>query len=94
MVKIADLNSRISFGTPDKSRLNHRINQYISESSPSEKAVIKNTDSFKVGNELASVTKQILVIDDDLDSAIAIRTCLESYFKKDAQGSEFQVMEV
>ncbi len=97
MVKIADLNSRISLSTTDKSRLNHRINQYISESSPSEKAVIKNTkntDSFKVGNELASVTKQILVIDDDLDSAIAIRTCLETYFKKDAQGSEFQVMEV
>ena len=94
MVKIADLNSRISFGTTDKSRLNHRINQYISESSPSEKAVIKNTDSFKVGNELASVTKKILVIVVDLDSAIAIRTCLETYFKKDAQGSEFQVMEV
>jgi CheY-like chemotaxis protein len=94
VVKIADLNSRISFGTTDKSRLNHRINQYISESSPSEKAVIKNTDSFKVGNELASTTKQILVIDDDLDTAIAIRTCLESYFKKDAQGREFRVLEV
>jgi PleD family two-component response regulator len=56
------------------------------------------TDTFKltakVGGELASVTKQILVIDDDLNSAIAIRSCLESYFKKDARGSEFQAMEV
>jgi two-component SAPR family response regulator len=94
VVKIADLNSRISSGTTDNSRLNNRINQYISESSPSEKTVTKNTESFKVGNELTSVPKQILVIDDDLDSAIAIRTCLETYFKKDAQGSEFQVMEV
>ena len=94
MVKIADLNSRISLDTTDKSRLNNRMNQYISETSPSEKAVTKNTESFKEGNELTSVSKQILVIDDDLDSAIAIRTCLETYFKKDAQGSEFQVMEV
>jgi CheY-like chemotaxis protein len=94
VVKIVDPNSRISLGTTDKSRLNNRINQYISESSPSEKAVTKNAESFKVGNELTSVTKQILVIDDDLDSAIAIRTCLETYFKKDAQGSEFQVLEV
>jgi CheY-like chemotaxis protein len=62
--------------------------------SRSEKAATKNTEPSKVGAELDNVIKQVLVIDDDIDSAIAIRTCLESYFKKDAQGSEFQVMEV
>jgi CheY-like chemotaxis protein len=65
-----------------------------SASLPSEKTTTKNTASFKIGNEMDNVAKQILVIDDDLDSAIAIRTCLESYFKKDAQGSEFQALEV
>jgi CheY-like chemotaxis protein len=63
-------------------------------SSHSEKVVAKNTEPSKFGEELGDVIKQVLVIDDDLDSAIAIRSCLESYFKKDAQGSEFQVMEV
>lgn len=65
-----------------------------SVSSPSEKAATKNTEPSKRGDELDNVTRQVLVIDDDLDSAIAIRTCLESYLKKDAQGSESQVMEV
>jgi CheY-like chemotaxis protein len=63
-------------------------------SSHSEKVVAKNTEPSKFGEELGDVIKQVLVIDDDVDSAIAIRSCLESYFKKDAQGSEFQVMEV
>ena len=118
MVKITDLNSRISMDTPGESQVYSGVIQYVSsdnlvnsrfhknmtstdpnhtvttESSLSEKAVTKNTESFKVGGELASVTKQVLVIDDDLDSAIAIRTCLESYFKKDDHGSEFQGMEV
>jgi CheY-like chemotaxis protein len=56
--------------------------------------IAKNTEPSKFGEELDNVIKQVLLIDDDLDSAIAIRSCLESYFKKDAQGSEFQVMEV
>lgn len=63
-------------------------------SSHLERAIAKNTESSKFGAELDNVIKQVLLIDDDLDSAIAIRSCLESYFKKDAQGSEFQVMEV
>ena len=54
----------------------------------------EDTETSKVGDELDSIIKQVLVIDDDIDSAIAIRTCLESHFKKDAQGSEYQVMEV
>ncbi|MGA7369899.1 MAG: hypothetical protein WBX01_12275, partial [Nitrososphaeraceae archaeon] len=67
-----------------------------SVSSRSEKAATKNAKLSKRGGELDNVTRQVLVIDDDLDSAIAIRTCLESYLKKerDAQGSESQVMEV
>jgi CheY-like chemotaxis protein len=65
-----------------------------SASSRSKKAAIKNTAHSKVVDELGNVIKQILLIDDDLDSAIAVRTCLESYFKNDAQGSEYQVMEV
>jgi len=65
-----------------------------SVSSRSEKGVTEDTETSKVGDELDSIIKQVLVIDDDIDSAIAIRTCLESYFKKDAQGSEYQVMEV
>jgi CheY-like chemotaxis protein len=63
-------------------------------SSRSEKGATEDTETSKVGDELDSITKQVLVIDDDIDSAIAIRTCLESYFKKDAQGSEYQVLEV
>ena len=54
----------------------------------------RNNETSKTENKLGNVIKQVLVIDDDIDSAIAIRTCLESYFKKDNQGSEFQVMEV
>ena len=65
-----------------------------SVSSRSEKGATEDTETSKVGDELDSIIKQVLVIDDDIDSAIAIRTCLESYFKKDAQGSEYQVMEV
>jgi CheY-like chemotaxis protein len=65
-----------------------------SVSSHSERAIAKNTESSKFGDGLDNVIKQVLLIDDDLDSAIAIRSCLESYFRKDAQGSEFQVMEV
>jgi CheY-like chemotaxis protein len=118
VIKIADLSSRISLDTTDKSQVHDSINQYVSpdnlvkgefhknltskdpnhnvpsELSASEKTVTKNTEPLKVGGELASVTKQILVIDDDLDSAIAIRTCLESYPKKNARGSGFQTMEV
>lgn len=65
-----------------------------SVSSRPKKGATKDTETSKVGDELDSIIKQVLVIDDDIDSAIAIRTCLESYFKKDAQGSEHQVMEV
>lgn len=65
-----------------------------SVSSRSEKGATEDTETSKVGDELDSIIKQVLVIDDDIDSAIAIRTCLESYLKKDAQGSEYQVMEV
>jgi CheY-like chemotaxis protein len=66
----------------------------VSVSSRSEKGATEDTETSKVGDELDSIIKQVLVIDDDIDSAIAIRTCLESYLKKDAQGSEYQVMEV
>jgi CheY-like chemotaxis protein len=66
----------------------------LSKSSSSNKTTTQNTKSFEVGYELENVTKHILVIDDDLDSAITIRSCLESYFKKDAHGSQFQAMEV
>ena len=78
-----------------KNRTSTDPNQTVpSVSSRSEKASTKNTEPSRVGVELDNVTKQVLVIDDDLDSAIAIRACLESDFKKDAQASEFQVMEV
>lgn len=62
--------------------------------SHTEKVVARNTEPSKVGDKFGNASKQVLVIDDDLDSAITIRTCIESYFKKDSQGSEFQVMEV
>ena len=62
--------------------------------SHSEKVVVRNTEPSKVRDKLGNAIKQVLVIDDDFDSAITIRTCIESYFKKDSQGSEFQVMEV
>jgi CheY-like chemotaxis protein len=66
----------------------------LSKSSSSRKTTTKSTKSVKARRDLDNVTKHILVIDDDLDSAITIRTCLESYFKKDAHGSEFRAMEV
>ncbi|MGH9976226.1 MAG: response regulator [Nitrososphaeraceae archaeon] len=65
-----------------------------SVSSQFEKLATKNTEPSKAGTELDNVIKQVLIIDDDLDSAITIRTCLESYFKKDNQGTEYQVLEV
>jgi CheY-like chemotaxis protein len=63
-------------------------------SSHSKKVATRNVDSSKTEIELGNVIKQVLVIDDDFDSAIAIRTCLESYFKKDDQGTEFQALQV
>lgn len=60
----------------------------------SENAATRYAKPSNAGNEFGESMKQVLVIDDDLDSAIAIRSCLESYFKKDTQGSEFQVLEV
>jgi CheY-like chemotaxis protein len=65
-----------------------------SVSSHSKRVATRNNEPSKAENKLRNVIKQVLVIDDDLDSAIAIRTCLESYFRKDDQGTEFQVMEV
>jgi|RhiMetdeSRZDD1v2_1073273.scaffolds.fasta_scaffold922811_1 CheY-like chemotaxis protein len=65
-----------------------------SVSSHSKKVATRNIDSSKTGIELGNVFKQVLVIDDDFDSAIAIRTCLESYFKNDARGTEFQALKV
>lgn len=65
-----------------------------SNSSSSKRTITKNTKSSKVEDILDNVIKYILVIDDDQDSAIAIRSCLESYFKKDAHGSEFQALEI
>ena len=47
-------------------------------SSHSENVIEKKTESFKFGGELDNVIKQVLLIDDDLDSAITIRSCLES----------------
>lgn len=60
----------------------------------SKKVATRYIEPSKTGIKLGNVIKQVLVIDDDLDSAITIRTCLESYFKTGDQGTEFQVMEV
>ncbi len=49
-----------------------------SVSSHSKKVVTRNNEPSKTENKLGNVIKQVLIIDDDLDSAIAIRTCLES----------------
>ncbi|MGC1135363.1 MAG: response regulator [Nitrososphaeraceae archaeon] len=110
MVKITDQNSEIYSGTIDMSQTHNKINRYVSADDLVNPESYKNptstdpnlnlasvssrSETSKVGDELDSIIKQVLVIDDDIDSAIAIRTCLESYFKKDAQGSEYQVMEV
>lgn len=86
-----DLFNSESYRNPTSTEPNQAV---LSNSSSSNKTTTQNTKSFEVGYELENVTKHILVIDDDLDSAITIRSCLESYFKKDAHGSQFQAMEV
>jgi CheY-like chemotaxis protein len=86
-----DLFNSESYRNPTSTEPNQAV---LSNSSSSNKITTQNTKSFEVGYELENVTKHILVIDDDLDSAITIRSCLESYFKKDAHGSQFQAMEV
>ena len=90
-VSADDLVNPESYKNPTSTDSNPNV---ASVSSRSEKGATEDTETSKVGDELDSIIKQVLVIDDDIDSAIAIRTCLESYFKKDAQGSEYQVMEV
>jgi len=90
-VSADDLVNPESYKNPTSTDPNPNV---ASVSSRSEKGATEDTETSKVGDELNSIIKQVLVIDDDIDSAIAIRTCLESYFKKDAQGSEYQVMEV
>jgi CheY-like chemotaxis protein len=90
-VSADDLVNPESYKNPTSKDPNPNV---VSVSSRSEKGATEDTETSKVGDELDSITKQVLVIDDDIDSAIAIRTCLESYFKKDAQGSEYQVLEV
>lgn len=90
-VSADDLVNPESYKNPTLTDSNPNV---ASESSRSEKGATEDTKTSTVGDELDSIVKQVLVIDDDIDSAIAIRTCLESYFKKDAQGSEYQVMEV
>lgn len=60
----------------------------------SQNAATGNSESSNTRNRFDQSIRQILMIDDDLDSAIAIRSCLESYREKDTQGSEFQVLEV
>ena len=86
-----DLFNSESYRNPTSTEPNQAV---LSNSSSSNKTTTQNTKSFEIGYELDNVTKHILVIDDDLDSAITIRSCLESYFKKDAHGSQFQAMEV
>ena len=62
-----------------------------SGTSHSEKAVSNNAKPSKLADELL---KQVLVIDDDSDSALTIKACLESYKRGDNVGFEFQVIEV
>lgn len=86
-----DLFNSESYRNPTSTEPNQAV---LSNSSSSNKTATENTKSFEVGYELENVTKHILVIDDDLDTAITIRSCLESYLKKDAHGSQFRAMEV
>lgn len=86
-----DLFNSESYRAPTSTDPNQAV---LSNSSSSSKTTTQNTKSFEVGYELDNVTKHILVIDDDIDTAITIRSCLESCLKKDAHGSQFRAMEV
>jgi hypothetical protein len=60
----------------------------------SQNAATGNSESSNTEDRFGESIRQILLICDDLDCAIAIRSCLESYHEKDTLGSEFQVLEV
>jgi hypothetical protein len=60
----------------------------------SQNAATGNSESSNTKDRFGESIRQILLIDDDLDGAIAITSCFESYHEKDTQGSEFQVLEV
>lgn len=60
----------------------------------SQNAATGNSESSNTKDRFGENIRQIILIYDDLDCAIAIRSCLESYHEKDTQGSEFQVLEV
>lgn len=76
----------------DKNLSSERAEFAVSSgTSHSEKAVSNNAEPSKLADELL---KQVLVIDDDSDSALTVKACLESYNRGDNVGSEFQVIEV
>jgi CheY-like chemotaxis protein len=68
------------------------INSYSESVSPKEKIQI----NFEGG--VNDDSKQVLVIDDNYDSAFTIKSCLESHFRQDTEGieskSEFHPIQV
>jgi hypothetical protein len=62
--------------------------------SASQNAATGNSESSNTKDRFGESIRQILLMDNDLDSANSIRSYRESYHEKDTQGSEFQVLEV
>jgi CheY-like chemotaxis protein len=65
-----------------------------SGSTQSERMIAGNAETSALEDELASGVKQVLVIDDDHDSALSVKTCLESYYGDDNEEWKFHVFEV
>ena len=63
-------------------------------SSNSQDIVSNNEGPSKPSDELIDGIKQVILIDDDNDSALTLKACLESYRIGDNVGSEFRVIEV
>jgi CheY-like chemotaxis protein len=62
--------------------------------SNSEGTVSNDAAASKLSNRLVDGNKQVIVIDDDHDSALTVKTCLEGYKIIDNASSETQVIEV
>jgi CheY-like chemotaxis protein len=77
-----DQNSLLSDQDENPKRLspNSSVSERISSSGNKER------DRFRPEWDLGENTKEVLVIDDDADSAFAIKACLESYQSRDQKG--------
>jgi CheY-like chemotaxis protein len=89
-----EVNPDVSSSDPSDSNIIERTElRTPSIQSNPEGTVLNIEGPAKLSDELIGV-KQVIVIDDDHDSALTVKACLESYKIGDSIGPEFQVIEV